>query len=134
MLRTIKVTSSVVQKRSFFTVQVLNGSRYYNPRIAFNQTKNVVRNMDRLVRQEVRKRDKEEGRKESPNNPKNPVLYDTNKTRLFNRQFMENIGSVMAAIPELVGHGISITKVIIRKSKEQLWDNISIMIDVFLVR
>ena len=114
MLRTIKVTSNVIQKRSFFTVQVLNGSRYYNPRIAFNQTKNVVRNMDRLVRQEVRKRDKEEGRKESPNNPKNPVLYDTNKTRLFNRQFMENIGSVMAAIPELVGHGISITKVIIR--------------------
>jgi len=111
MLRTIKVTSSVIQKRSFFTVQVLNGSRYYNPRIALNQTKNVVRNMDRLVRQEVRKRDKEEGRKESPNNPKNPVLYDTNKTRLFNRQFMENIGSVMAAIPELVGRGISITKV-----------------------
>ena len=96
--------------RSFSTVQPLCGSRFYNAKIALTQKKNTMKGMDKLLRQEFQKESREE--KRGPKSvPKNPVMYDTNRTRVFNRQFMENIGQALAGIPEFLGHGISITKV-----------------------
>jgi len=67
--------------------------------------------MERIANQEIVKERKEALRKGPRSTPKFPILYDTRKTKVFNRQFMENIGQVMCSIPELIGHGICITKV-----------------------
>ena len=108
----LKNTLVIFQKpvRSLSTVQPLCASRYYNAKIALTQKKGTMRGMDRLLRQEFQKQSREEN-KGAKSTPKNPVMYDTNKTRVFNRQFMENIGQALAGIPEFLGHGISITKV-----------------------
>ena len=107
---TLKIFTNSVQVRSFSTFHPLLASRYYNAKIAITQKKNTVQSMDRLVKSEFQKRAREEN-KGPKSTPKNPVLYDTNKTRVFNRQFMENIGQALAGIPEFLGHGISITNV-----------------------
>ena len=99
-----------VNVRSFSTIHPLFASRFYNGKVALTQKKGTVRGMDRLVRQEFQKKAREENRGPK-STPKNPIMYDTNKTRVFNRQFMENIGQALASIPEFLGHGISITKV-----------------------
>ena len=108
----LKNTIVIFQKpvRSLSTVQPLCASRYYNAKIALTQKKGTMRGMDRLLRQEFQKKSREET-KGPKSTPKNPVMYDTNKTRVFNRQFMENIGQALAGIPDFLGHGISITKV-----------------------
>ena len=97
--------------RYFSTTTELFGARYYNPKISITINKNVRVNMERIANSEILKEKKEEMRKGPKSIPKNPILYDTRKTKVFNRQFMENIGQVMSSIPELIGHGISITKV-----------------------
>ena len=104
------IFTNSVQVRSFSTFHPLLASRYYNAKIAITQKKNTVQGMDRLVKSEFQKRAREEN-KGPKSTPKNPVLYDTNKTRVFNRQFMENIGQALAGIPDFLGHGISITNV-----------------------
>ena len=97
--------------RNFSTTSQIFGSRYYNPKISVTVNKNVRVNMERIAYSEVMRERKESMRKGPRSTPKNPILYDTRKTKVFNRQFMENIGQVMSSIPELIGHGISITKV-----------------------
>jgi len=106
----VVIVKSSVNVRSFSTIRPLFGSRFYNGKIALTQKKGTMRGMDRLIRQEFQKQSKEEN-KGPKSTPKHPVMYDTNKTRVFNRQFMENIGQALAGIPEFLGHGISITKV-----------------------
>jgi len=53
--------------------------------------------------------------------PKNPLLQDTNKTQLFNRQFLENIGQVLLGFPEILGRGISITRVSVRPDFSEVY-------------
>ena len=103
------IFNNPVTVRSFSTIQPLFASRFYNAKIALTQKKNTMKGMDKLLRQEFQKESREEKKVKSV--PKNPVMYDTNRTRVFNRQFMENIGQALAGIPEFLGHGISITKV-----------------------
>ena len=119
MLRnTVVIVKSSVNVRSFSTIRPLFGSRFYNGKIALTQKKGTMRGMDRLIRQEFQKQSKEEN-KGPKSTPKHPVMYDTNKTRVFNRQFMENIGQALAGIPEFLGHGISITKASLSNSAAQ---------------
>ena len=116
MLRnTVVIMKNSVNVRTFSTIHPLFGSRFYNGKIALTMKKGTMRGMDRLIRQEFQKQSKEEN-KGPKSTPKNPVMYDTNKTRVFNRQFMENIGQALAGIPEFLGHGISITKVSLSNS------------------
>ena len=112
------IVKSSVNVRSFSTIRPLFGSRFYNGKIALTQKKGTMRGMDRLIRQEFQKQSKEEN-KGPKSTPKHPVMYDTNKTRVFNRQFMENIGQALAGIPEFLGHGISITKASLSNSAAQ---------------
>ena len=104
------VFNNPVTVRSISTVQPLFASRFYNAKIALTQKKNTMKGMDKLLRQEFQKESREKD-KAPKSVPKNPVMYDTNRTRVFNRQFMENIGQALAGIPQFLGHGISITKV-----------------------
>ena len=73
--------------------------------------KNVERGTAQLLAAEERaklKREKRLGRKSII---KNPLIDDTRKTKTFNWKFQENVGNVMAEMPELIGHGIAITRV-----------------------
>ena len=67
--------------------------------------------MEKFVAEEIEKQEKA-AKKGPSSSPKDPIIYDNNRTQIFNRQFMENIGQVMAEIPQLRGHGLCITKVI----------------------
>lgn len=104
------ISNNPVTFRSFSTIQPLFASRFYNAKIALTQKKNTMKGMDKLLRQEFQRESREEKKNGTASVPKNPVMYDTNRTRVFNRQFMENIGQALAGIPEFLGHGISITK------------------------
>jgi len=73
--------------------------------------KNIARGTDQLLAAEERARVKREKRLGSKPKIKNPLLDDTRKTKTFNLKFQENIGNVMADIPQLLGHGIAITRV-----------------------
>ena len=97
--------------RTFTTTSKICGNRFYNPKIAMTMTKNATKNMQRLLTAELIKQQKETSRKGPKTSPKDPVLFDNNRTKVFNRQFMENIGDVMLGIPDLLGHGLTITKV-----------------------
>lgn len=65
--------------------------------------------MEKFVAEEIEKQEKA-AKKGPSSSPKDPIIYDNNRTQIFNRQFMENIGQVMAEIPQLRGHGLCITK------------------------
>ena len=73
--------------------------------------KNIAKGTDQLLAAEERARVKREKRLGSKPKIKNPLLDDTRKTKTFNLKFQENIGNVMADIPQLLGHGIAITRV-----------------------
>jgi len=71
----------------------------------------MKRNLDRLMQNEI-KRQKEEAERKGPRSvAKNPIIKDTRKTKMFNQQFMEQLGLVMCQVPELLGRGLCITRV-----------------------
>ena len=73
--------------------------------------KNQTQNLNRLMEEEIQRQQKE-AKRGPKSSPKDPIIHDSNRTKLFNSQFMENIGQAMSNIPEVLGHGICITKVI----------------------
>ena len=73
--------------------------------------KNATKNLDRSLQYELERQKKEQLRRGPRTQAKNPILYDNRRTIVFNRQFQENIGFVMSSIPDLLGKGISVTKV-----------------------
>ena len=73
--------------------------------------KNAKKNINRSIQYELERQRKEQQRRGPRTSAINPILYDTRRTKVFNRQFLENIGFVMASIPQLLGKGVSITKV-----------------------
>ena len=93
------------------TTPILYSSRWYNPKIAQTMVKNQTKHMQNFMLEEITKQLRESRRKGPKTVTKDPVLFDNNRTKVFNRQFKENIGEVMARIPELLGHGINITNV-----------------------
>ena len=102
---------SLVTTRSVSTSKQCLASRFYNPKISITMKKNVERGTAQLLAAEERaklKREKRLGRKSII---KNPLIDDTRKTKTFNWKFQENVGNVMAEMPELIGHGIAITRV-----------------------
>ena len=101
----------LVTTRSVSTSKQCLASRFYNPKISITMKKNVERGTAQLLAAEERaklKREKRLGRKSII---KNPLIDDTRKTKTFNWKFQENVGNVMAEMPELIGHGIAITRV-----------------------
>ena len=96
------------------TTPILYSSRWYNPKIAQTMVKNQTKHMQNFMLEEITKQLRESRRKGPKTVAKDPVLFDNNRTKVFNRQFKENIGEVMARIPELLGHGINITNVNVR--------------------
>ena len=96
------------------TTPILYSSRWYNPKIAQTMVKNQTKHMKNFMLEEITKQLRESRRKGPKTVTKDPVLFDNNRTKVFNRQFKENIGEVMARIPELLGHGINITNVNVR--------------------
>jgi len=96
------------------TTPILYSSRWYNPKIAQTMVKNQTKHMQNFMLEEITKQLRESRRKGPKTVTKDPVLFDNNRTKVFNRQFKENIGEVMARIPELLGHGINITNVNVR--------------------
>jgi len=112
VLSPISSKSSLYLWRPLSTAtQILYSSRFYNPKIATTMIKNQSKHMQNFMIEEIAKQHKESRRKGPKTVAKDPVLFDNNRTKVFNRQFKENIGDVMARIPELIGHGINITKV-----------------------
>lgn len=85
--------------------------KYYNPKISLTMAKNAKRHMDRMAMEEVKRKLKEAARQGPRMVPKNPIMYDDNRTNVFNRKFYESIGFVMSQITDLLGKGICITKV-----------------------
>ena len=105
------LSCSLVTTRSVSTSKQCLASRFYNPKISITMKKNVERGTAQLLAAEERaklKREKRLGRKSII---KNPLIDDTRKTKTFNWKFQENVGNVMAEMPELIGHGIAITRV-----------------------
>ena len=90
---------------------MLQGSRYYNPKISLTMMKNATKNLERSLQYEIERQKKELARRGPRTVAKNPTLYDNRRTKVFNRQFQENIGFVMSSISELLGKGLTVTKV-----------------------
>jgi len=101
-------------RRSFHTVTPLH-SRYHNPKISMTVSKRFKKHMDDMVVSDIKRQKKEEERKGPVTAPKHPILYDTNRTQVFNRKFFESIGLVMSQMQEMLGKGITITKVNVRQ-------------------
>lgn len=102
--------STMIVRRSLHTMGPLY-SKYYNPKVSSTMAKNSKKYLDKMLLEDVRRKEKEAARMGPKNVPKNPVLYDTNRTQVFNRKFFESVGLVMSQIPDLLGKGITITKV-----------------------
>ena len=100
-----------VSLRYFHTASVRHGSRFYNPKISQTVMKNATKNLERSLQYELERQRKEQLRRGPRTMAKNPILYDNRRTKVFNRQFQENIGFVMSSIPDLLGKGISVTRV-----------------------
>jgi len=100
-----------VPLRYFYTLAARQASRFYNPKISQTIMKNATKNLERSLQYELERQKKEQLRRGPRTLAKNPILYDNRRTKVFNRQFQENIGFVMASIPDLQGKGISLTKV-----------------------
>eukprot|EP00090_Calanus_glacialis_P022764 TRINITY_DN35068_c0_g1_i1.p1 TRINITY_DN35068_c0_g1~~TRINITY_DN35068_c0_g1_i1.p1 ORF type:complete len:291 (-),score=104.34 TRINITY_DN35068_c0_g1_i1:46-855(-) len=90
-------------------------SKYYNPKVTNTATKNLSKHMEKMVVADRKRQEKEEARMGPRTTPKHPILYDNNRTKVFNRKFFESVGLVMSQIPELLGKGIIITKVNVRQ-------------------
>jgi len=90
-------------------------SKYYSPKVANTASKNLTKHMQKMVVADRKRQEKEESRMGPRTTPKHPILYDNNRTRVFNRKFFESVGLVMSQIPELLGKGITITKVNVRQ-------------------
>ena len=73
--------------------------------------KNATKNLERSLQYELERQRKEQLRRGPRTQAKNPLLYDNRRTKVFNRQFQENIGFVMSSLPDLLGKGIRVTKV-----------------------
>jgi len=101
-------------RRSFHTVNPLH-SRYHNPKISMTVSKRFKKHMDDMVVSDIKRQKKEAERKGPVTAPKHPILYDTNRTKVFNRKFFESLGLVMSQMPELLGKGITITNVNVRQ-------------------
>ena len=99
-----------VQRSVKFSTGITLLGRFHNPKISMTMLKNQNKNMEKFVAEEIEKQEKA-AKKGPSSSPKDPIIYDNNRTQIFNRQFMENIGQVMAEIPQLRGHGLCITKV-----------------------
>ena len=102
--------SSLVTARELSTSK-WSGSRYYNPKISITMKRNIERGTSKLMAAEERAKAKRERRLAAKPSIKNPLIDDTRKTKTFNFKFQENVGNVMADFPELLGHGIAITRV-----------------------
>jgi len=98
-----------VQRSVKFSTSITLLGRFHNPKISMTMLKNQNKNMEKFVAEEIEKQEKA-AKKGPSSSPKDPIIYDNNRTQIFNRQFMENIGQVMAEIPQLRGHGLCITK------------------------
>ena len=98
-------------RRCLQTSAMLQGSRYYNPIVSLTMMKNAMKNLERSLQNELERQKKELARRGPRTVAKNPTLYDNRRTKVFNRQFQENIGFVMSSIPELLGKGVTVTKV-----------------------
>lgn len=89
-------------------------ARFHPPSVSLTA---AARSHKQLVRMEAMEAARQE-RRESRLGPRpevhNPIVQDTNRTRLFNRHFQERIGLVMLQMPVLLGRGISITRVSVR--------------------
>jgi len=100
-----------VIKRNF-SMSAVTSSKYLNAKSSLSVQRGATRNIERLLRDELRRREKEKARRGPVSSLKHmPALHDSNRTRLFNRKFQEGLASVMAQMPQLLGHGLSITKV-----------------------
>ena len=97
-------------RRSLHTRSPLYG-KWHHPRVSATVSKNFKKNMDKMVMDDMKRMEKEAARKGPRTVPKHPILYDNNRTKVFNRKFFESIGLVMSQIPDLLGKGISITRV-----------------------
>ena len=97
--------------RYFHTASVRHSSRFYNPKISQTVMKNATKNLERSLQYELERQKKEQLRRGPRTQAKNPLLYDNRRTKVFNRQFQENIGFVMSSLPDLLGKGIRVTKV-----------------------
>jgi len=95
-------------------------SKYYNPKISLTMAKNAKRNLDKMAMEEVKRQVKEAARKGPRSVAKNPILYNDKYTQVFNRKFHESIGLVMSQIPALLGKGISITKVNVKRDYSEV--------------
>jgi len=73
--------------------------------------RNIERGTSKLMAEEERAKVKRERRLGAKPSIKNPLIDDSRKNKTFNWKFHENVGNVMADIPELLGHGIAITRV-----------------------
>jgi len=89
--------------------------KYYNPKISSTVAKRFKKHMDTMVVSDIKRQEKEAARKGPQTVPKHPILYDSNRTRVFNRKFLESLGMVMVDMPELLGKGLTITKVNVRQ-------------------
>jgi len=95
-----------------FTTSSVAGSRLYNPKISMTVAKNAKKHLARMAwKEEQRMKKRERGGPEPRTSPKYPLVHETHKTKVFNRQFKENIGQVLLGFPALFGKGITITRV-----------------------
>jgi len=97
-------------RRNFHTLPYMCG-KFHNPKVSATMSKNFLKNMEKNIIAEINRNKKELQRKGPKTVPKHPILYDTNRTKVFNRHFFESIALVMSQIPELQGIGISLTRV-----------------------
>ena len=104
---------TIIIRRSLHTTSPLC-SKYYNPKVSSTMAKNAKKYLDKMMVAEVKRKEKEAARAGPKTVTKNPVMYDTNRTKVFNRKFYESVGMVMSQIPDLLGKGITITRVNVR--------------------
>jgi len=101
-------------KRCIHVMAPLQG-KYYNPKISSTVAKRFKKHIDTMVVGDIKRQEKEAARKGPQTVPKHPIMYDSNRTRVFNRKFLESLGMVMVEMPELLGKGLTITKVNVRQ-------------------
>jgi len=101
-------------KRCIHIMAPMRG-KYHNPKISSTVAKRFKKHMDTMVVGDIKRQEKEAARKGPQTVPKHPILYDSNRTRVFNRKFLESLGMVMVDMPELLGKGLTITKVNVRQ-------------------
>ena len=131
-------------RRYFQTASAVLSSRFYPPKVSATVMKNARKNLERSVQYELERQKRDQLRRGPRTIAKNPILHDNRRTKVFNKQFQENIGFVMTNIPELFGHGLTITKVSVTTNfsevrvfwvcGEQKEETVSNLLETFSVR